>query len=421
MRGKGEVLVIPIAGSDSQSEVAAADTKVRVLHIIARLCVSGAVIHVVDLSTGVDPSGFESQLVAGRENPGEGSMQNYALSRGVQPILIPEMVAEFSLKPQDLQALIKLYRLIREQKPHIVNTHTAKAGFLGRIAAYMARVPVIIHTYHGHVLHGYYGRVKNDALRRMERALGRLTDCIIAIAPQVKRDLVGYRVAPPEKIVVVPCGLHLEPYLACERHRGEFRRELCLPIEAKLVGIVGRVFPIKNHRLFLDAATLVAQQEPATRFVIVGDGILRPEMEDHAHRMGIADKVIFTGWRQDLPRVYADLDLLAVTSNNEGTPFSAIEAMAAGCPVVATQVGGLPDLIREGQSGYLVPPGDARAVAEAMLRLIEAPETAHRMGQSARERVKECYAVRRLIRDTEQLYLKLSAGAGAHEKMSLRQ
>jgi glycosyltransferase involved in cell wall biosynthesis len=412
---------MPKAGKDGKSEVAVPHTKIKILHVIARLCVSGAVIHVADLSAGIDPSEFESQLVAGRENAGEGSMLDYALSQGVKPILVPEMVAEFSLKPQDLQALIKLYRLIREQKPHIVNTHTAKAGFLGRIAAYMARVPVIIHTYHGHVLHGYYGRVKNDVLRRMERALGHLTDCIIAVDPQVKRDLVGYRVAPPEKIVVIPYGLHLDPYLGCERHRGEFRRELRLPIEAKLVGIVGRVFPIKNHRLFLDAAALVVQQEPGARFVIVGDGVLRPEMEDRAHRMGIADKVIFTGWRQDLPRVYADLDLLAVTSNNEGTPFSAIEAMAAGCPVVATRVGGLPDLINEGQTGYLVPPGDAQAVAAGMRRLLQAPETARRMGQAARARVKECYTVQRLIRDTEQLYLNLSARAGAHEKMSVRQ
>jgi glycosyltransferase involved in cell wall biosynthesis len=414
-------VVIPTVGIYRKREVAVPHTKMKILHIIARLCVSGAVIHVVDLSAGFDPLGFESQVVAGRENPGEGSLLDYALSQGVQPIFIPEMAAEFSIKPQDLQALIKLYRLIREQKPHIVNTHTAKAGFLGRIAAYMARVPVVIHTYHGHVLHGYYGQVKNDVLRRMERALGHLTNCIIAVDPQVKRDLVGYRVAPPEKIVVIPYGLHLEPYLACDRHRGEFRRELRLPIEAKLVGIVGRIFPIKNHRLFLDAATLVAQREPRTRFAIVGDGILRPEMENHAHRTGIADKIVFTGWRQDLPRVYADLDLLAVTSNNEGTPFSAIEAMAAGCPVVATQVGGLPDLICEGQTGYLVPPGDAHAVAEAMLRLLHASETARRMGKAARARVKDCYAIQRLIRDTEQLYLKLSARAGAHEKMSVRQ
>jgi glycosyltransferase involved in cell wall biosynthesis len=420
MRGKGESVVIPAAGNHRKRTVAGPHTKIKILHIIARLCVSGAVIHVVDLSAGFDPLRFESLLVAGRENIGEGSMLDYALSQGVQPIIIPEMAAEFSIKPRDLRGLIKLYRLILEQKPHIVNTHTAKAGCLGRIAAHMARVPVVIHTYHGHVLHGYYGRAKTNVLRRMERALGHLTDCIIAVDAQVKRDLLAYRVAPPEKIVVVPYGLHLEPLLTCEGQRGDFRRELRLSQGAKLVGIVGRIFPIKNHRLFLDAATLIVRQEPATRFVIVGDGILRPEMEHHAHRMGIAGQVIFTGWRQDLPRIYADLDLLAVTSNNEGTPFSAIEAMAAGCPVVATRVGGLPDLIHEGQTGYLVPPGDAPAVAEAMLRLLHAPETARCMGQAARARVKDCFTVRRLIRDTEQLYLELLGRASAHEKMSVR-
>ena len=412
-------MVVPTAANRRQRQVVVPHTKIKILHVIARLCVSGAVIHVVDLSADLNPLGFESLLVTGRENPGEGSLLEYALSRSIQPILIPEMAAEFSIKPQDLQALIKLYRLIREQKPHIVNTHTAKAGFLGRIAASMARVPVVIHTYHGHVLHGYYGRAKNAALRRMERALGHLTDRIIAVDPQVKRDLVGYHVAPPEKIVVIPYGLHLEPYLGCEVHRGEFRRELGLPAEAKLVGIVGRIFPIKNHRLFLDAAALIVQQDPKTRFVIVGDGILRPEMEEHAHRQGIAGKITFTGWRQDLPRVYADLDLLAVTSNNEGTPFTAIEAMAAGRPVVATRVGGLPDLIDEGQTGYLVPPGDARAVAEAMLRLLHAPETARHMGQAARARVRDGFEVRRLVQDTEHLYLRLLARARTHDEMSV--
>jgi glycosyltransferase involved in cell wall biosynthesis len=412
-------MVIPTAGYRRQKRNAGPHTKIKIVHVIARLCVSGAVIHVVDLSAGFDPLRFESLLVTGRENPGEGSMLDYALSQNVQPILIPEMAAEFSIKPQDLQALIKIYRLIRDQKPQIVNTHTAKAGFLGRIAAHMARLPVIIHTYHGHVLHGYYGRAKNGVLRRMERALGHLTDCIIAVDAQVKRDLVAYHVAPPEKIVVVPYGLHLDPYLDCELHRGGFREELCLPAGAKLVGIVARIFPIKNHRLFLDAATLVIRQEPGTRFVIVGDGVLRLEMERHAQRMGIAEQVIFTGWRQDLPQIYADLDLLAVTSNNEGTPFSAIEAMAAGCPVVATGVGGLTDLIQEGQTGYIVPPGDAHAVAEAILRLLRAPETASRMGQAARVRVKDAFAVHRLIRDTEQLYLEQLERASTHEKINV--
>jgi glycosyltransferase involved in cell wall biosynthesis len=175
------------------------------------------------------------------------------------------------------------------------------------------------------------------------------------------------------------------------------------------VSIVGRIFPIKNHRLFLDAAALVAIQEPSVYFIIVGDGVLRREMEDHARELRIADRVIFTGWRHDLPRIYADTDLLVVSSNNEGTAVSAIEAMAAGRPVIATRVGGLPDLIAEGETGLLVPPGDPDGLATAVLRLLHDPETACRMGQSAKAMVQERFSVQRLIVDMENLYHQLLA------------
>jgi glycosyltransferase involved in cell wall biosynthesis len=203
-------------------------------------------------------------------------------------------------------------------------------------------------------------------------------------------------------------GLELEPFLDGSQSRGAFRRELNLNGGERLVGIVGRLFPIKNHRLFLDAAALMARKERAVRFVIVGDGALRPEMEQYAHALDIADRVIFTGWRRDLPCIYADLDALAVTSNNEGTPVSAIEAMAASCPVVATRVGGLPDLISDGETGYLVPPGDAQAISAAMLRLLREPETARRMCQAARAVVRERFAAQRLVSDMERLYLELT-------------
>jgi glycosyltransferase involved in cell wall biosynthesis len=381
--------------------------KIRVLHVIARLNIGGAAIHVVLLTAGLNPERFESLLVSGSENLGEGSMLDYALSHGVQPIIIPEIVGEFSLGPRELRAMVQLYRLMRQERPHVVHTHTAKAGFIGRLAARLARVPVIVHTFHGLVLHGYYGSVKTHLLRHMERRLACLTDRIIAVSENVKRDLVNYSVAGAEHIQVIPLGLELEPFLNSAAFRGAFRRELQLDGVERLVGIVGRIFPIKNHRLFLHAATLVAKEDPAVRFVIVGDGILRSEIERHVHHLGLADRVIFTGWRRDLPHIYADLDVLSVTSNNEGTPVSAIEAMASGCPVVATRVGGLPDLIDEGKTGYLVPPEDAPSVAAAMLRLLHAPEAARRMGQAARARVKDCFTIQRLIRDTEQLYLEL--------------
>jgi glycosyltransferase involved in cell wall biosynthesis len=223
----------------------------------------------------------------------------------------------------------------------------------------------------------------------------------------VKRDLMTYGVAAADKIQVIPLGLKLNPFLDSGACREAFRRELHLSGVERLVGIVGRIFPIKNHHLFLEAARLVAREDPAARFVIVGDGILRPELERQAQEMGIADRVMFTGWRRDLPGIYADLDVLAVTSNNEGTPVSAIEAMASGCPVVATNVGGLSDLICEGETGYLVPPGDARAVATALLRVLHQPETARRMGETARMAARQRFSAQRLITDVEQLYLGL--------------
>jgi glycosyltransferase involved in cell wall biosynthesis len=381
--------------------------RIKIVRVIGRLNVGGAAIHVVNLCAGLNPARFEQLLVVGSENPAEGSMLDYALARGVQPYVIAEMVTTFSLTPRDVKALAKLYFLMRRERPHIVCTETAKAGFLGRLAGRLAGVPVIVHTFHGHVLHGYYGPVKNWLMRRMERSLAKLTDQLVTVSEQVKRDLVGYRVAAEEKIAVIPLGIDLEPFLRSHAHKGVFRRELGLSGGGKLVGIVGRLFPIKNHRLFLQAAALVAAQQATVRFVIVGDGVLRGAMEQEAREMGIADRVLFTGWRHDLPAIYADLDILVVSSDNEGTPVSAIEAMAAGCPVVATRVGGLPDLIDDRNTGRLVPPRNESALAGAILDLLSSPDTARELGINAKKAVDKRFAVARLISDMDHFYRTL--------------
>ncbi len=382
-------------------------SRVKIVRIIARLNIGGPALHVVNLNKGLSSDRFESLLVTGSPNPGEGSMLDYAQENGVRPLIIPEMVGEASLRPRDIKALFKLYRILRMERPQIVHTHTAKAGFLGRVAARLAGVPVIVHTYHGHVLHGYYGPLKNWLLRRMERVLARITNQLVAVSPLVRKDLLAYRVAPPEKIRVIPLGFDLEPFLQCRSLKGEFRTELGLGTGVRLIAILGRIFPIKNHRLFLESATQVAKQESNARFVIVGDGILRSEMERYAADLGIHQRTIFTGWRHDLPRIYADLDLLVVSSDNEGTPVSAIEAMASGCPVVATQVGGLPDVIENGKTGYLVPAQQPQALAAAMLDLIQNSETAEQMSRAAQLSVKEKFSINRLISDTENLYQDL--------------
>lgn len=377
---------------------------IRVLRVVARLNIGGPAIHVALLGRPSASDRVESLLVTGTENAGEGSMIDMVRGFGIAPEVIPEMVGDSSVGFRDAVALWKLVRIIRRFRPDIIDTHTAKAGLLGRVAGALTGVPVRVHTFHGHVLHGYYSPAKNWVFRRVERALARLTTRIIAVSEQVRQDLVRYGVAPLEKIAVVHLGLDLSEFLESRHHRGEFKAELGLPADTLLVGIVGRIFAIKNHALFVDAAALVAREVPEARFVVVGDGMLRDETEARARRLGIADRMIFTGWRRDMPVVCADLAILAVSSDNEGTPMSAIEAMASSVPVVVTRVGGLPDLVREGETGVLVPPGDAAALAAAITSLLEDPARRERMGRAACAEVAARFDVRRMVQETHDLY-----------------
>ena len=383
------------------------EDRIKVLRIIGRLNVGGPAIQVVNLTAGLDPNRYQSLLVAGSENEAEGSMLDFALSHGVRPTVIPEIVTAFSLAPRDAKALLKLYALMRQERPDIVHTHTAKAGFLGRATARLAGVPIIVHTFHGHVLHGYYGAMKNQLLRRVEQSLAPVTDRLVTVSEQVRHDLVGYGIAKAEKISVVPLGFDLDPFLNSHAQQGEFRREMGLSEEHKLIGIVGRLFAIKNHALFLKSAALIVAREPAARFVVVGDGVFRPNLENQARELGITDRVLFTGWRRDLPRICADLNVLVVSSDNEGTPVSAIEAMASSCPVVATRVGGLPDLIEDQKTGRLVPPRDAEALARAVLDLLNNTQTARELGQNAMAAVRQRFTVQRLLGDMDHLYTEL--------------
>jgi len=376
---------------------------IRVLRVISRLNIGGPAIHVALLSRRSSDR-FESLLVTGLEKAGEGNMLEFVRAQGVEPIIMPELVADSLIGPRDFVALWKLVRLIRRFRPDIVDTHTAKAGFLGRIAGALTGVPVRIHTFHGHVLHGYYSEIKNTIFRRVERLLGRLTTHFIAVSDQVRLDLIDYGVAPGEKISVIPLGLELSPFLNCAALRGSFKRELGLPETTLLVGIVSRIFAIKNHALFVDAAARVISEVPDARFVVVGDGVLRPEIEARAANLGLNGRLIFTGWRRDLPAIYADMAALVISSNNEGTPFSAIEAMAASVPVVGTRVGGMPDLIREGSTGVLVPPRDAAALSAALVSLLGDPQRRRRMGEAARADVEHRFTIARMLDETHALY-----------------
>lgn len=379
----------------------------KILRIIARLNIGGPAIHVSLLSAGLNHGRFHTTLVAGSIGEHEGDMSYLAASYGVQPVFLPELGREIGWK-NDARALKQLMRLMRREKPDIVHTHTAKAGTLGRLAAIAAGVPVKIHTFHGHVFHGYFSPRKTRIFLAIERFLARFTDCIIVLSEQQAREIADvYRVAPREKISVIPLGFDLDGFLSAEQHRGKLRAELGLPSEALVVSIVGRLVPVKNHRLFLEMAQRIAAEIPQAHFVVVGDGELRTALEEQAQPM--ADRVHFLGWRRDLPTIYADSDLVVLTSVNEGTPVALIEAMASGTPIVATRVGGVPDVARHEETGLVIESNDADALTAAVGELLRDAAKRDRFGVAGRPFVRERFDKRRLIHDTAQLYDALMA------------
>jgi len=373
----------------------------RVLRIIARLNIGGPAIHATLLHERLDPARFASTLVTGTEASGEGNyLELHGRSARIE--VIPDLGRE--IRPlSDLQTLSRLVALMRRERPDIVHTHTAKAGAVGRAAAILAGVPVIVHTYHGHVLRGYFSPAKTAVYRAIERGLARRTDRLLAVTGRVRDDLVELGVGRAEQYQVVPLGFDLAPLLIAERRRGELRAELGVGA-APLIGIVARLVPIKAHEVFLEAARRVHAAAPAARFLVVGDGERRAELELRAAALGLADVVHFLGWRADIDRLYADLDVVVLTSRNEGSPVALIEAMAAGVPVVSTDVGGVADVVDHGRSGLLAPMDDARAVADHVLALLSDPDPRRTMGQHGRARVASTYDAGRLVADIETLY-----------------
>lgn len=378
---------------------------IRILRIIARLNVGGPAIHVTLLTEKLAAPDYESILACGTIEPGEGDMVYFAEAHGVQPLLIPELGR--SLNPlRDLTTIWKVYRLIRQLKPDVVHTHTAKAGFVGRVAAWLARVPVITHTFHGHVFQGYFSWSKTRFFILLERLTARMSDTIITLTDGLRRELAeDYHIARKGQITVLPLGLDLEPFAKTPRKNGAFRAAWNIPADVPLIGIVGRLVPVKNHALFLEAAAQIKASLPAARFAIIGDGETRPAIEAQAEALGLQGAITITGWQRDLAPIYSDLDALVISSLNEGTPVSVIEALSGACPVVTTAVGGLPDLLDHGALGKMTPTGDAPALAAAILdTLLNPPD-----GTEAQRLMLDRYGINRLVGDLDSLYRSLLA------------
>ncbi|MCA1642134.1 MAG: glycosyltransferase [Acidobacteria bacterium] len=420
----------------------------KIVRIIARLNVGGPARHVAWLTAGLRGAGHESVLVAGTVPAGEDDMSYFAAAQGVEPVIIPEMSREIS--PKDAITVWKLYRLFRRLRPDIVHTHTAKAGTVGRVAgllykwltpsalALRPRACRFVHTYHGHVFHSYYGAAKTRIFLAVERALARLaTDRIVVISPQQLAEINGrFGVGRPAQFRIVPLGLDAAVFADSRARRRAARERFGVADdETLLVGIVGRLTEIKNHRLFLEAAALLkgrlaARREAGdgappsrVRFVVVGDGHLRLDLETHACALGLAEDVLFTGTLDDPENFYAALDVVALTSLNEGTPLTLIEAMASARAVAATAVGGVVDLLggvepselrrpaawRVCERGLQVEPGDAEAFSRALEHLADNAGLRAVMGGRGRDFVERHYSKERLVEDVLRLYENLFA------------
>jgi glycosyltransferase involved in cell wall biosynthesis len=385
---------------------------VKVLRVIARLNMGGPALHVSYLTAGLRERGYETTLVAGTLAHGEDSMAFVASGLGVTVVTIPELGREIS-PLRDLIATLRLARLIRRERPQILHTHTAKAGTVGRLAARLAgsaRPPIVVHTFHGHVLRGYFGPVRSRLFRWLERWLARGTTALIAVSPQVRDDLVALGVAPQEKFVVIRLGIQLQERVADLNGRADTRRYLGIATDRFTVGWIGRMTAIKNTEDVLEAFKALRGRGVEATLCMVGDGPDRPVLERRAHELGIMRDTLFLGYQQDVAPLYAAFDALVLPSSNEGTPVSVIEALAARTPVVATRVGGVPDVVREGDDGFLVDPGDTDALAERLERLASDPQLRERMGAAARSRVLSRYAVDRLVDDVDRLYRSLLVG-----------
>ncbi len=365
----------------------------------------------------MDKDKYDTILIRGSEGKDEGSMDFLSEEKGVATITIPEMQREIHIW-RDLKAFIKLYKILRVEKPDIVHTHLSKAGFLGRAAAIIVGGGKIVHTFHGHTLHGYWGRFKTSFFKNLERILAKHSTCLIAVSDKVRRDLIKAGVTDKDKIITIHLGLELERFINLEKYRGLLRREFSIDDDTVLVGIIARLVPIKNHTLFIEAVARMKTKNPSAyksaKFPIIGDGELRKELEDLVKAKGISDKIVFTGFRNDLEKIYADLDISVLSSLNEGLPVAVIESMTAGVPVVSTDVGGVRELIDDGINGFVVPSQNAEVLADRISELIENRSLREGYSFKAKEKVYPYFDYRRLVSDMEELYDCLISGKSFH-------
>jgi len=390
----------------------------RVLRIMNRMIIGGPILNSLLLTKYMAPE-FETLFVVGEKDDHEQDAGFLAEELGIIPTIVPGMGRSLNVV-KDYKAYHNLKQIIRDFKPDIVHTHAAKPGAVGRMAAKAMNVPVVLHTYHGHVFHSYFNKLKTASFIQIERYLAGISDGIIAISEQQKKELaLDFRIAPSQKFHVIPLGFNLDKFQKSQQQkRAQFRQEFNVKDDEIAIGIIGRMVPVKNHALFLEGIQHVLKNSnKKIKAFIVGDGETRQAMEEKAKELEIkftgqkekehVSPLVFTSWRSDVDVIYAGLDIVALTSLNEGTPVSLIEAQAANKPVVSTKVGGIGDIVVEGETALLSAVDDKLGFCENILRLVEDDELRSNLGENGAGLVLQKFSYQRLVNDMSRLYNEL--------------
>lgn len=385
--------------------------KIRVCHVITRLDVGGAAENTLRTVCGLDASRYEVSLISGRTDHPLSEWIDRAEAQGVRLYVIPELLREIHLW-DDLRVLFKLHRLFRQIRPELVHTHSSKSGLLGRLAARLARVPHVIHTPHGHVFQGYGGSVITHLFRLLEKWAARMTEKIITLTDLEIKQHLDAGIGKRSQYVTIPSGVEIERFQKVPENREALRKELRVPSGAFCIGAAGRLVAVKNFSLLIEALGILHAKHPDHyHLVILGEGAERGQLYHRSLEEGVQDHVYLPGWVSDMERYYSAFDVFALSSNNEGMGRVLVEAMAAGVPIVATAVGGVPELLQDGACGILTPPGDAQALADAIESLTADATHSKELVEKAKLRAQSYTAVV-MLEKIDHLYEEILSNRG---------
>ncbi len=380
--------------------------QIRILNIITRLGISGGSFHALLVTKLFTNEEYQSYVLSGKIEAYETDMTYLADEYGIKPYYIESMSR--SIHPiKDIFTIIKMMKIIRQIKPDIVHTHTAKAGFVGRVSAWLCGVPIIVHTFHGNNFRGYFGKMMTLVSISIERWMARISDRIIVISNQQQNELLHFNIVTEKKIRIIPLGFDFSNIIHQSEDKGKFRKQFKIADNQHIIAFIGRLTAIKNPRMFLDIAKELIKSRDDLTFCLIGDGEMKAELEMEIKVAHLTDRIIFTGFIQEMKPIYADIDILLLTSLNEGTPVTIIEAMANRKIVISSLVGGVGDLIEHGKNGFTYQLDNEQLFVKAIHFVVDHPNDFVQVRDNAFKKITNIYSIDNLERNLSSLFHEL--------------